>query len=150
MLVKEVKVVAGLYCYDGKVLVLRRSSDAVRAKGYSNLWEYPGGKPEGGECVEAVLVREWWQELGVVVIGIGREISTTVVERPIMKVTIRLFEVRGFDGEPRPCEDMHDEVGWFDDRTIAGLTAAAAPGIHGMRADVLRYMDSCSRIRRTL
>lgn len=137
---KEVKVVAGLYCWNGGALVLKRSSDAKLAKGFPNLWEFPGGKPEGGEGPEAVLVREWWQELGVAVVGIGVQISGTLIVRSNMLVTVRLFEVRGFDGEPSVCESMHDQVAWFPYDRLAELTAEQAPGIYGMRDDVLRYM----------
>lgn len=141
---KEVKVVAGLYLRDGRALVLKRSSDPELAKGFPDLWELPGGKPEKDESPFQTLVREWFQELGVVVIQIGMQISTTVLERADMRVTVCLFEVLGFVCDPRPCEAMHDEVGWFDHDRITALTAAEAPGIHGMREDVLRYIDSRS------
>ena len=56
-------VAAALVDADGRVLVQRRPAGAAMA----GLWEFPGGKVEGGETPEAALARELREELGIAV-----------------------------------------------------------------------------------
>ncbi len=56
-----VQVVAGVICRDGRYLVTKRKHD-VHLGGF---WEFPGGKLEAGESLEACLRRELWEELGI-------------------------------------------------------------------------------------
>ncbi len=56
-------VAAALVDTGGRVLVQRRPP----GKSLAGLWEFPGGKIEGGELPEAALARELHEELGVVV-----------------------------------------------------------------------------------
>lgn len=46
---------------DGRVLLAQRPE----GKSMAGLWEFPGGKVEGGETPEAALVRELYEELGI-------------------------------------------------------------------------------------
>ena len=46
---------------DGRVLLAQRPE----GKSMAGLWEFPGGKVEGGETPEAALVRELHEELGI-------------------------------------------------------------------------------------
>ena len=46
---------------DGRVLLAQRPE----GKSLAGLWEFPGGKVEGGETPEAALVRELHEELGI-------------------------------------------------------------------------------------
>ena len=46
---------------DGRVLMAKRPN----GKKMSGLWEFPGGKVEGGESLEAALIRELKEELGI-------------------------------------------------------------------------------------
>lgn len=46
---------------DGRVLLAQRPE----GKSMDGLWEFPGGKVEGGETPEAALVRELHEELGI-------------------------------------------------------------------------------------
>lgn len=52
-------VVAGLLVREGCILACRRRSDQDHAR----RWEFPGGKVEAGEGLEAALVRELREEL---------------------------------------------------------------------------------------
>ncbi len=47
--------------HDGRVLLAQRPE----GKSMAGLWEFPGGKVEGGETPEAALVRELHEELGI-------------------------------------------------------------------------------------
>lgn len=46
---------------DGRVLLAQRP----QGKSMAGLWEFPGGKIEGGETPEAALIRELDEELGL-------------------------------------------------------------------------------------
>lgn len=54
-------VVAALIESEGKVLACQRK----RGSKFELLWEFPGGKKEPGETLEAALARELREELGV-------------------------------------------------------------------------------------
>jgi len=57
-------VVAALIELDGKLLVCQRR----RGSKFELMWEFPGGKVEPGETLEAALARELREELGVAAI----------------------------------------------------------------------------------
>ncbi len=54
-------VAAALVDADGRVLVARRPEGRPMA----GLWEFPGGKVREGETLEAALIRELAEELGI-------------------------------------------------------------------------------------
>lgn len=54
-------VAAALVDADGRVLLQRRPP----GKPMAGLWEFPGGKIDGGETPEEALVRELREELGI-------------------------------------------------------------------------------------
>ena len=62
-------VVAALIEHEGKLLVCQRR----RGSTFELQWEFPGGKREEGETLEAALVRELQEELGVTA-TIGTEV----------------------------------------------------------------------------
>jgi 8-oxo-dGTP diphosphatase len=65
-------VVAGLIEADGKILVCQRR----RGGAFELMWEFPGGKVQGGETPAAGLARELREELGVEAV-VGAEIFRT-------------------------------------------------------------------------
>jgi len=54
-------VAVALVDADGRVLVARRPE----GKAMEGLWEFPGGKVQGGETPEVALIRELREELGI-------------------------------------------------------------------------------------
>lgn len=54
-------VAAGLVDHDGRVLLARRPP----GKAMAGLWEFPGGKVKEAESLEAALIRELQEELGI-------------------------------------------------------------------------------------
>ena len=54
-------VAVALVDIDGRVLIAQRP----KGKSMAGLWEFPGGKVEEGEQLEAALIRELEEELGV-------------------------------------------------------------------------------------
>jgi 8-oxo-dGTP diphosphatase len=65
-------VVAGLIEVDGKILVCQRR----RGGAFELMWEFPGGKLQGGETPAAGLARELLEELGAKM-QVGAEVFRT-------------------------------------------------------------------------
>ena len=65
-------VVAALAVVDGRVLIAQRAA-GQRLEG---MWEFPGGKVEAGETLEAALAREIREEFGVDVV-VAEELART-------------------------------------------------------------------------
>lgn len=65
------QVVAALIVKDDKVLICQRT----RHQTMPLKWEFPGGKIEPGEKLEAALHRELEEELGILA-AIGRKVAT--------------------------------------------------------------------------
>ena len=84
---------------DGRVLLAQRPP----GKAYAGYWEFPGGKVEPGETLEAALARELHEELGIVVTRACRWI-TRVFEYPHATVRLNFFRVFAWQGEPHPHE----------------------------------------------
>lgn len=56
----RIVVTAAVFKRDGRYLVTRR----IKGQHLAGMWEFPGGKCEPGETLEASLVREIQEELG--------------------------------------------------------------------------------------
>lgn len=83
----------------GEVLLTRRHAGAHQG----GLWEFPGGKVEVGESIDAALRREIAEELGV---SVQRHESLLDIRHdyPDKQVLLEVREVLEFAGEPRPLE----------------------------------------------
>ena len=68
-----------------KILIARRSSGAR-----SGLWEFPGGKQEDGETLQACLAREIREELGLD-IKIGRHFMTVEHDYPDIRIRLHCY-----------------------------------------------------------
>ncbi len=58
---KVTEVAVGVMVHDGRYLLAQRPA----GKPYEGYWEFPGGKLEAGESIEAALGRELHEELGI-------------------------------------------------------------------------------------
>jgi len=85
--------------YPSRVLLAQRPPGKV----YAGYWEFPGGKVEPGESLEAALARELHEELGIVVSRACRWI-TRVFEYPHATVRLNFFRVFDWQGTPHPHE----------------------------------------------
>jgi len=98
--VPVVEVVAAVLVRpDGEVLLASRPADKV----YAGYWEFPGGKVEPGESLEAALARELREELGIGLVRTGRWI-TRVFAYEHATVRLNFFRVFAWTGEPHPHE----------------------------------------------
>ena len=96
---------------DNKILIARRAD----AQHQGGLWEFPGGKVEEGEGVQAALRRELAEELGIQV----------TAARPLIKVShdyadkhvlLDVWEVSAFTGEPHGAEGQ--PLAWVSAREL--------------------------------
>ncbi len=112
-------VVAGaLRRSDGRWLMHRRPE----GKHHAGLWEFPGGKVEGGEIPLQSLCRELAEELGIQCVSAlcspacFAESARDAGQPPIV---ILLYIVSGWEGEPQALEG--GAVGWFTSHEVFAL-----------------------------
>jgi 8-oxo-dGTP diphosphatase len=117
----------------GAVLIARRPDRAHQG----GLWEFPGGKVEKGESVEAALSRELHEELGIVVraaepwLRIWHAYPDKTVLLDVWRVTAYGGEPRGREGQPlawAPAAAMADfAFPAADEPIIAALAGVGGP-----------------------
>ena len=83
----------------GRVLIAQRRPEGL----LGGLWEFPGGKQEADESLEACLVREVREELGIG-IEVVRALATARHAYTHFRVTLHAFECRHASGRPRAIE----------------------------------------------
>jgi 8-oxo-dGTP diphosphatase len=110
---KTVVVTAAVIERAGRLLVTRRLQ-GTHLEGY---WEFPGGKCDTGESLEACLVRELREELAVEA-TVGHEILTTSHEYPERRVELHFFNC-ALAGDPVP--QMNQEMQWVPREALASL-----------------------------
>ena len=96
---KAISIVAAIIRRADQILITKRP-DNVHLAG---LWEFPGGKVESGESLEAALHREIREELGVE-ITVDREFFSVAHEYPDKSVHLHFFDCTILRGEPQPLE----------------------------------------------
>ena len=87
-----VHVAVGVLIDDANCVLLARRQKGTHLEGY---WEFPGGKVESGETVEAALARELSEELSVEI-----------------RETLPLMTVRHDYGEKQVLLDVHRVLSW--------------------------------------
>jgi len=112
--VPEHLAAAGVLRRDGRVLIAQRPPNKL----LGGLWEFPGGKAEPGESIDAALRRELREELGVEVevvdhLGSYRHAYTH------FRVTLYAFECALQRGQPQALE--HPALRWVTLRQLAGF-----------------------------
>ena len=114
-----VPVAFGLLPRQGRFFLQRRAPDASWCPG---LWEFPGGKLEGGEAPEAALRRELREEIGWS--------PARVAALPVFRHAYpgRLVELHPFlcEGEGTPATTL--AWGWFTPAELLGLAMPEANG----------------------
>lgn len=73
-----------------------------KGRSHEGLWEFPGGKVEPGETLEAALIRELHEELSLVVPSTQscRFWRTVEHDYPQQSVILHFFHITDFTGEP--------------------------------------------------
>ena len=95
-----VHVAVGVLIDETNCVLLARRQKGTHLEGY---WEFPGGKVESGETVEAALARELSEELGVE-IGETAPLMTVNHDYGDKQVLLDVHHVRSWTGEPHGAE----------------------------------------------
>ena len=106
-------VTAAVIDRDGRLLVTRRPQ-GVHLEGY---WEFPGGKCDAGESLDACLARELREELDVEA-RVGEEMFVTTHAYADRSVELHFFRC-DLQGEPRP--QLGQEMRWAPRDELATL-----------------------------
>ena len=99
-------VTAGLIWRDGRLLITRRP-EGVHLEGF---WEFPGGKQEDHETLEACLEREIREELGIE-IEAGKYLLSVQHEYETKSITLHVFHCINLKGQPEALEGQ--ETRWI-------------------------------------
>jgi 8-oxo-dGTP diphosphatase len=118
--VKRVHVAAAVIRgTDGRILIARRADTQHQG----GLWEFPGGKVEAGESVQAALARELKEELGIAVRS-ARPLIKIQHDYPDKQVLLDVWEVSSFTGEPHGAEGQ--PLVWVSNRELVNYDFPAA------------------------
>lgn len=102
---KPILVTAGIIVQAGRILICQRH----HTDGYALQWEFPGGKVQPGEDLEAALQRELREELAIEA-EVGEEVFRLVHRYPDRFVEVVFFAVRSFEGEVK--NQIFETVVW--------------------------------------
>ncbi|WP_026305905.1 (deoxy)nucleoside triphosphate pyrophosphohydrolase [Thioalkalivibrio sp. ALMg9] len=102
----------------GRIFLARRGADQALA-GY---WEFPGGKAEPGERLQAALCREFREELAMEV-RVGEEIGRTPIPG---NGSLELVALRAWTDDESPVLTVHDRWRWVSPLEAQGLELAPA------------------------
>jgi mutator protein MutT len=113
------EIVAGIVVRDGRVLLCHRSADRAW---YPDVWDLPGGHIEPGETPTGALVRELYEELGIVV----EEPSVPEFARVTTSdFDMRVWVISAWDGAlVNTAPEEHDAVMWVSAHDVEGLRLA--------------------------
>jgi A/G-specific adenine glycosylase len=110
--IPQYQAAAGVICRKGKVLIARRPEGKL----LGGLWEFPGGKQEQGESLEACLVRELREEMDIEVrVGIPLGIFPHAYTH--FRISVHAFACTLPEGEPHLLE--HTALAWVHPTDLA-------------------------------
>ena len=107
-----IRVVAGVLIRDNETYLMHQRP---LKKQYGGLWEFPGGKVELGETVEAALARELSEELGVE-IGKTSPLMTVNHDYGEKQVLLDVHRVLSWTGEPHGAEGQ--PIAWVSEAAL--------------------------------
>lgn len=102
-----------------QILLALRPSD----KHMGGLWEFPGGKCEANESPEQALMRELYEELGIVIEN-PQPLIQVRHDYPDLHVLLDVYEVRSFNGQAHGAEGQ--QVRWVSPNALADYEFPAA------------------------
>jgi len=102
---KIIKVTAAIFVIDGMLLIAKRKTTAR----LPNLWEFPGGKVEPGETLEACLIRELKEEFDID-ITVGEYIGSNIHTYDFGTIELMVYRTFWEKGDFRLLD--HEEIRW--------------------------------------
>jgi A/G-specific adenine glycosylase len=131
-------IAVGVIWRDDEILIAKRMPEGL----LGGLWEFPGGKPEPGESLEAAVVREVAEELDVEVEA-REKIAAVDHAYSHFEITLHAYHCRYRTGTPKPlgCQEYAwvkaGELGDYAfpaaNRRVLDEIRAADSGIRGLR-----------------
>lgn len=94
-----IHVAVGLILDNDRVFVAQRDQNVHQG----GLWEFPGGKVDAGETVEAALSRELNEELGIFV-DYAEPVMQIKHDYTDKIVLLDVWQIARYRGEPSGCE----------------------------------------------
>ena len=107
-----IQVTAAIIRRDGQYLICQRAHDDALPL----LWEFPGGKLEDGETLEACIVRECLEELAVDIRVLG-EFGRTGYPHAGNELAFTFFAAEIVGGEI--AVNVHEQVKWVSAAELA-------------------------------
>ena len=103
----------------GEVLIDQRLNEGL----LGGLWEFPGGKQEPGEAIEATILRELREELAIEA-DVGEELITLEHAYSHKRLRFVVHLCRWVSGEPQPLASQ--QVRWVSSAELDGYPFPAA------------------------
>jgi 8-oxo-dGTP diphosphatase len=122
-----IHVAVGLVLDNDRVFVAQRDQNAHQG----GLWEFPGGKVDADETVEAALSRELNEELGIFV-DYAEPVMQIKHDYKEKVVLLDVWQIIRYQGEPSGCEGQ--PVKWL---TVNALKAEQFPAANRAIVDWL-------------
>ena len=123
-------VTAGLIWKNNRFLITLRPPKGL----LGGLWEFPGGKLEAGETLEACLIREIHEELSLT-IRIRSPLISVKHAYTHFKITLHMFECETMRGSIRIDPDAVCDFRWI---TVSELDEYAFPGADRKVIEILK------------
>ena len=95
----RIDVVAAIIRRNNQILITQRPGNVHLAR----MWEFPGGKVEAGESLQAALEREIQEELGLK-IRVDDEFFTIDHDYTAKSVRLHFFNCTVLEGEAQPID----------------------------------------------
>jgi len=110
---KPILVTAGIILREQEILICQRH----RSDPYGLQWEFPGGKVQDGEGLEASLRRELREELEIDA-AIGEEVYRLRHRYPDRYVEVIFFRVESYQGNM--VNRVFESIEWVQRKELAG------------------------------
>jgi mutator protein MutT len=114
-IMQRINAAIAIVVRDDRLLICQRRHDDT----FGGSFEFPGGKCEEGETLEACLARELMEELRIVATPI-QKLAVVEHDYPHAKLRLHPFLCEHVHGEPQPIECAR--AMWIDPATLPSFT----------------------------